>query len=107
MSTMGEATPAYIWYATKKQPLPTGEFASVATRPYDQSVYGNITLYAPTGYGRYNGMQFELERRFHRGFGFQVFWNVGNTYLLNRDTDDTQSIDAMPSINTFLPGAVP
>jgi hypothetical protein len=52
-------------------------------------------------------MQFELERRFHRGFGYQVFWNVGNTYLLNRDTDDTQSIDAMPSINTFLPGAVP
>ena len=31
----------------------------------------------------------------------------GNTFLLNRDTDDTQSLDAMPSINMFLPGAVP
>jgi len=102
-----DATPAYVWYATTRTPLPTGPFANVATRPYDQQVYGNIVLYTPTGYGNYNGVQFELERRFARGFGYQIFWNVGNTYLLNRDTDDTQSLDAMPSINTFLPGTVP
>jgi hypothetical protein len=102
-----DATPAYIWYATTKTALPTGAFANVATRPYDQQVYGNITLYAPTGYAHFNGMQFELERRFHKGFGYQVFWNVGNTILVNRDTDNTQSIDAMNSVNTYLPGAVP
>ena len=38
--------------------------ANVATRPYDQQAYGNITLYAPTGYARYNGVQVELERRY-------------------------------------------
>ena len=101
-----DSTPSYIWYVTKKAPLPPGEFSGVATRPYDQQVYGNITLYAATGYANFNGMEFQLERRFHRGIGYQIFWNVGNTYLINRDTDDTQSIDAMPSINTFLPGAV-
>ena len=42
-----DATPAYIWYATHETPLPTGEFASVATRPYDQQAYGDITVYAP------------------------------------------------------------
>src|SRR5207249_981651 len=42
-----DATPAYIWYATRGTPLPTGEFASVATRPYDQQAYGDITVYTP------------------------------------------------------------
>jgi hypothetical protein len=102
-----DATPAYIWYATQKTALPNGPFANVATRPYDQQVYGNITLYAPTGYSNFNGMQFELERRFTKGFGYQIFWNVGNTYLINQDTDGTQSGEALASINNYLPGAVP
>ncbi len=50
-----DETPEYIWYATRRAPLPTGPFASVATRPYDQQAYGDITLYSPTGYARYNG----------------------------------------------------
>ena len=49
----------------------------------------------------------ELERRFNKGLGFQIFWNHGNTILVNRDTDDTQSIDAMQSLNAYLPGSVP
>ncbi len=102
-----DATPAYIWYATRREPLPTGEFSSVATRPYDQTTYGNINLFTASGYGRYNGVQLELERRYHNGIGFQIFWNIGNTFLINRDTDDTQSADAVPSLNTFLPGTVP
>ncbi len=102
-----DATPDYIWYATTKSPLPNGPFANVATRPYDQQAYGNITLYAPTGYGWFNGVQVELERRFNHGLGFQLFWNHGNTFLVNRDTDDTQSIDAMQSLNAYLPGTVP
>jgi hypothetical protein len=102
-----DSTPAYIWYATRKTPLPGGEFSGVATRPYDQQAYGNITLYAPTGYSNYNGVEFQLERRFHKGVGFQIFYNVGNTLLINQDTDDTQGIESMPSINTFLPGRCP
>jgi hypothetical protein len=31
-----DSTPSYIWYATRRTPLPTGEFSSVATRPFDQ-----------------------------------------------------------------------
>jgi len=102
-----DSTPAYIWYATRREPLPTGAFSGFATRPYDQQAYGNITLYTASGYGSFNGVQAELERRFHQGIAFQVFWNFGNTYLVNRDTDDTQSADAMLSTNSYLPGAVP
>src|SRR5262249_26376562 len=58
-----DVTPAYIWYASKKTPLPTGEFSSVATRPYDQQAYGDITAYTPVAYGSFHGMQLELERR--------------------------------------------
>ena len=102
-----DATPDYIWYATTQIAAAYRPFANVATRPYDQQAYGNITLYAPTGYGWFNGVQVELERRFSNGLGFQLFWNHGNTILVNRDTDDTQSIDAMQSLNTYLPGTVP
>jgi hypothetical protein len=87
--------------------LPTGEFASVARRPYDQTTYGNINFFTTSGYGRYNGVQFELERRFSKGFAFQTFWVIGNTLLVNRDTDDTQTLDAVLGVNNFLPGAVP
>src|SRR5262249_34396468 len=76
-----DATPAYIWYATQKTALPVGAFSNVATRPYDQQAYGNITLYAPTGYGWYHGAQFEIEKRFSKGYSFQMIYNVGNTYL--------------------------
>jgi hypothetical protein len=102
-----QQTPAYIWYATRKEPLPTGEFASVATRPYDQTTYGAIDLFTASGYGRFNGVQFEIERRYANGFGFQAFWVIGNTMLVNRDTDDTQDLDAVRGVNEFLPGTVP
>jgi hypothetical protein len=102
-----DSTPAYIWYATKKTPLPTGEFASVATRPYDQRAYGDITVYMPVAYGNYHGMQFELERRFSRGFAYQLLWNFGNSIWIGRDNVDVPGTDTVPSINTFLPGAVP
>jgi hypothetical protein len=48
-----------------------------------------------------------LERRFSNGIAFQTFWVIGNTLLVNRDTDDTQAADSVLGINNFLPGAVP
>jgi hypothetical protein len=92
------STPTYIWYAVRKDALPTGEFSGVATRPYDQTVYGNVDMYRSSGYAWYNGLQVELERRFNHGIGFQFFYNLAN------------SINAQGTIsglNNFLPGAVP
>jgi len=102
-----DSTPSYVWYATQKQPLPTGLYANTGTRPYNQTVYGAIDMFAPIGYSHHNSFQFELQRRFHRGMAFQVYYIVGKTMLTNRDTDGTQTADAVKSLNTYLPGTVP
>jgi hypothetical protein len=102
-----DATPSYIWYATQGTALPTGEYANVATRPYDQQVYGNINLFTSMGWAHHNSFQFELERRYHNGVGFQVFYRTAKTMLTNRDTDNTQSPETIHSLNYYLPGSVP
>jgi hypothetical protein len=89
---------SYIWYATRRQPLPTGEFASVATRPYDQQVYGTVNGYYSTGFTNYNGFQVELERRYNNGLGFQIFYVTGNVLAATAEVSDTTE---------FLPGTVP
>jgi hypothetical protein len=97
-TALNDSTPSYIWYETQRAPLPTGEFASVATRPYDQQVYGSVSDYASTGYSRWNGFQFEFERRYHNGIGFQAFYVTGNTLA---------ATGTIGGLNTYLPGAVP
>ena len=93
-----DSTPTYIWYAVQKTPVPTGPFANVATRPYDQQVWGTVNQYGTTGMANFNGAQLEVERRFRRGLAFQAFWVLANTLT------ETGSV---PSSNSFLPGAVP
>jgi Carboxypeptidase regulatory-like domain len=97
---LNDSTPAYIWYATRKQPLPNGPFASVATRPYDQQVWGNVNEYRTTGWENFSGAQLEFERRFSQGIGFQAFWVLANTFAAASRT-------TVPSVNTYLNGAVP
>ena len=72
-----DSTPSYIWWAARKEPLPTGEFANVATRPYDQQVYGTINGYGMTGYTNYSGFQVELERRYSKGLRVPVLLGDG------------------------------
>ncbi|HOQ46929.1 MAG TPA: TonB-dependent receptor [Bryobacteraceae bacterium] len=88
----------YIWYVTTGQPKPTGEFAPVAMRPFDQTTFGTLREFRKTGYTRFNGMEFEVERRYHKGVGFQLAYIVGNTMTNMSDVPDT---------SVFLPGAVP
>jgi hypothetical protein len=102
-----DSTPSYIWYAAKREPLPTGEFAGVATRPYDQTAYGTINMFSPLGFSRHNSFQFEFERRYHKGLGFQVFYRTAKTLLTSQDTDGTQSGETVHSLNYYMPGAVP
>ena len=70
----------YIWFATTGQPLPTGAYASVARRSFDNQTYGDIQRYQKSGWSNFNGVQFELERRFSKGVGFQLFYVLGNAF---------------------------
>ena len=92
------STPSYIWYVTNRTPTPTGEFASVATRPYDQQVFGNVDTLAPVGFSWYNGVNIGIERRFDQGFGYQIFYDMANAL---------EATGTVTGLNQFLPGAVP
>lgn len=98
-------TPTYIWAATTGTLPPTGEYAGVATRPYDQQVYGTLAEYRKTGWTNYEGARFELERRYSRGFGFQLFYVIANQLgTSGGNADDTSSVYTP---NQYLPNAVP
>lgn len=98
-----QQTPAYIWYASTGERLPTGEFASVATRAFDQQVYGDLAEYTNTGWSNFNGVQLELERRFNKGYAFHVFYLMSNALTAGgRSWSGT-----MPELNQFMPGIVP
>ncbi len=97
----------YVWYVTTGQPLPTGQYASVARRDYDQTTYGNINEYAHTGYSNYNGLTVQLEHRFNNGIGFQWFYVLSNTMWVGSGKQIQADSSQLPDPVTFFPGAVP
>jgi hypothetical protein len=98
------AMPSFIYWMTTGNPVPTGEYSGVALRSWDQTVYGNLDVYKKTGYSNFNGMQFELERRYAQGYGFQLFYVISNAFTNTAMADQAGSV---AQTNQFLPGAVP
>ena len=84
-------------------PTPTGLYSGVARRAFDQKLWGTIREYAKTGWSNYNGMEFELERRYSKGVGFQLSYVVGNTLAAGA----TWGPGVIPATNQFMPGTVP
>ena len=64
----------YMWYTTTGLQLPTGAFSNVGRRPYDQTAYTDVRLLAKTGFINTETFTIEMERRFNKGLGFQVFY---------------------------------
>jgi hypothetical protein len=102
--TYNDASPAYVWYATTGLPFPTGEFANVARRPYDQQVYGVVQRYQKTGWSNFNGLQLEFEHRYSKGYAFQVFYVMSNAM---RVAGDGWRDDILRPASYYLPGTVP
>ncbi len=94
----------FIWYTTQLKSTPTGDFSSVARRPYDQNAYTDVRIFQRNGYLNSSMMAFEMERRFTQGLAFQAFYTVTNSFRLagNSTRDD---VGTVPSV--FLPGTVP
>ena len=76
--SVNDSTPTYIWYAKTGQPLPTGTYANVATRPYDQTLYGTMYEFMNIGWSNDQSFKVELEHRYSKGFAFQVFYVMSN-----------------------------
>ncbi len=103
-ATYNDNPPDYVWFTNTKQPLPTGPFASVARRPFDQELYGTMQRYQKTGWSNFNGLQLEFEHRYSKGYAFQVFYVMSNAI---RAAGDGWRDDSLRSPNIFLPGIVP
>jgi hypothetical protein len=102
-----EPTPEYIWYATRGEPLPTGRYAGVARRPFDNTTYGPLVEYRKSGFSNYGGAQFQLERRYSKGMAFQLSYVVGNTFRAGDQEGGGGYTSPVADLNQFLPGAVP
>ncbi len=93
----------YVWYMTTGLAIPSGEYSGVARRGFDQTVYGTIERYQKSGWSNSNGMQFEMERRFSRGVGYQIFYVVQNVMTAGGRSYS----GVIPGQNIFLPNSVP
>ena len=102
--TYNDASPGYIWFQTTRAPLPTGEFANVARRPFDQQLFGTIQRYQKTGWSNFNGLQVEFEHRYSKNYAFQVFYVMSNAM---RTAGDGWRDDTLRPANYYLPGTVP
>jgi hypothetical protein len=94
----------YVWFVNTGLPLPSGEFAGVARRNFDQTTYGDVEVYQKTGWSNFNGAQFEIQRRYSRGYGFQLFYVLSNAF---RAAGNGWSEDFLRESNVFLAGGVP
>jgi hypothetical protein len=53
------------------------------------------------GYSNYSGMQFELARRFSRGFGYQLFYVLSNSTSLGAVNNQGTSLTTLP-VSSYL-----
>jgi hypothetical protein len=102
--TYNEQPNTYVWFMNSGLPLPTGEFSGVARRNFDQVSYGDIEIYRRTGWSNYNGVQFELQRRYSKGYGFQLFYVISNAF---RSGGNGWESDFAQESNMFLNSSVP
>lgn len=99
-----QAPSDYIWLTTTGQALPTGARANVARREFPNLPYADIQTYRKTGWSNHNGVQLEVERRYQKGYAYQFFYVLSNTF---RVAGDGWRDDFLDQTNVFMPGAVP
>jgi hypothetical protein len=94
----------YVWFVRTGLPIPTGEYAGTAMRPFDQTTYGELKYYRRTGWSNANIFRLEAERRFSRGVGFQFFYVMSNAFKAKSANKD---LDYVYPVEDYLPNAVP
>jgi hypothetical protein len=98
------APSTYVWQVTTGTTPPTGTFAGVATRPYDQRTWGGITQSTKFGFSNDSALQFNYQRPYRRGFGYQVFYVRSRAFRVGGNTFRDNTL--YPAAN-FAPGAIP
>jgi TonB dependent receptor len=68
----------YNWYMRTGNPLPTGDTSSMLTNTMPTNPLGPTELWRKDGWSNANGITAEYERRYSKGYGFQVFYQMIN-----------------------------
>ncbi len=102
-SSYNQAPNDYIWFTREGVPLPTGTYASTARRGFENTTFGDIEVYQKKGWSNSQNVQFEVQRRYSKGYGFQFFYVWSNSFKAGGDG----SSNSLPPVNVFMPGAVP
>jgi hypothetical protein len=98
------APSTYVWEKATGTTPPTGKFASVATRPYDSTTWGNNVISMKTGWSNDSALQFNYQRPFKKGFGYQIFYVYSRAFRVGGNTfrDNT-----LYPAQDFAPGVLP
>ena len=98
------APSAYVWQTATGTTPPTGPLASVATRPWDQTVWGGGNLSMKTGWSNDSALQLNYQRHFGKGFAYQVFYVYSRAFRVGGNTFRDNTL--YPAAN-FAPGVLP
>jgi hypothetical protein len=83
---INEAPSTYVWQTTTGTTPPTGRFASVATRPYDNQTWGGITLSTKYGFSNDSALQLNYQRPQRKGIGYQIFYVYSRAFRVGGNT---------------------
>ena len=83
---INDAPSTYVWQAKTGTTVPTGPLAGVATRPYDNRTWGGITQSTKYGFSNDSALQFNYQRPYRRGFGYQIFYVYSRAFRVGGNT---------------------
>ena len=98
------APSTYVWETATGTTPPTGTYASTATRPYDQTVWGGNVISMKTGWSNDSALQLNYQRPFKNGFGYQIFYVYSRAFRVGGNTFRDNML--YPAAN-FAPGVLP
>ncbi len=81
-----DAPSAYTWMVSTGTALPTGRYASTATRPYDQTTWGGATMSTKNGWSTNSALQANYQRPFRNGYAHQIFWVYSRAFRVGGNT---------------------
>ena len=98
------APSTYVWETSTGTALPTGTYASVATRPYDNRVWGSNVISMKTGWSNDSALQVNYQRPFKKGIAYQIFYVYSRAFRVGGNTFRDNTL--YPAAE-FAPGVLP
>ncbi|HKE26926.1 MAG TPA: carboxypeptidase-like regulatory domain-containing protein [Bryobacteraceae bacterium] len=98
------APSTYAWEVATGTTPPTGTYASVATRPYDNTVWGGNVISVKTGWSNDSSLQLNYQRPFKNGFAYQIFYVFSRAFRVGGNTFRDSTL--YPAAD-FAPGVLP